>query len=213
MVDIDFVLFDLDGVLVDACEWHYEALNMALKEHGYPEISRNAHESTYNGLPTRIKLQMMNVPKEIAEKINEEKQRHTIDVIRKNAILMSEKIELHQHLKSLGIKIACVTNSIRDTAIEMLTATGQIPFIDLIVTNEMVNRNKPYPDCYNLAIGKMNANPKKCICVEDSMFGLQAAKSSLAEYIWKVDNSTKVTKESYTNFVDGLYYYKELCRF
>ncbi len=60
MTKITAVLFDLDGVLVDATEWHYEALNRALGLFGY-SISRHDHLSTYNGLPTRKKLEMLSV--------------------------------------------------------------------------------------------------------------------------------------------------------
>ena len=55
MTRISVVLFDLDGVLVDATEWHYEALNRALRLFGF-DISRYEHLSAYNGLPTRKKL-------------------------------------------------------------------------------------------------------------------------------------------------------------
>ena len=52
MSRISCVLFDLDGVLVDATEWHYEALNRALRLFGF-DITRYEHLSSYNGLPTR----------------------------------------------------------------------------------------------------------------------------------------------------------------
>jgi hypothetical protein len=59
---ITAVLFDLDGVLVDATEWHYEALNHALGLFGF-DITRYEHLSSYNGLPTRRKLEMLSVEK------------------------------------------------------------------------------------------------------------------------------------------------------
>src|SRR5258708_12894956 len=59
---IKAILFDLDGVLVDATEWHYEALNRALGLFGY-NIARFEHLTTYNGLPTRKKLEMLSVEK------------------------------------------------------------------------------------------------------------------------------------------------------
>ncbi len=62
MTRISCVLFDLDGVLVDATEWHYEALNRALALFGF-DITRYEHLSDYNGLPTRKKLQMLSVEK------------------------------------------------------------------------------------------------------------------------------------------------------
>ena len=47
---VQAILFDLDGVLVDACDWHYLALNEALKGIGVAPISREDHVTTYNGL-------------------------------------------------------------------------------------------------------------------------------------------------------------------
>ena len=69
---IKVILFDLDGVLVDACEWHYLALNRALKECGLSEISEQDHVKKFNGLPTRVKLKMMNISDNDITKINEE---------------------------------------------------------------------------------------------------------------------------------------------
>ena len=55
---IKAVIFDMDGVLIDAREWHYEALNRALRLFGM-EISRTDHLTTFDGLPTRRKLEML----------------------------------------------------------------------------------------------------------------------------------------------------------
>jgi beta-phosphoglucomutase len=197
---ITAVLFDLDGVLVDACEWHYEALNAALIGAGYPPIGREDHLSTFNGLPTRVKLKMLDVTDDMIAVINDQKQKHTLDIIRSNANIMLEKIELHRYLKSNGIKIVCVTNSIEETAKEMLIATGQMPYIDLLVSNEQVKRNKPYPDCYNHAINTLGVDPRSCLCVEDSPKGIQAATSSIAGHLWVVTDPTKVTLKNYLNF-------------
>ena len=53
---IKAVLFDMDGVLIDARDWHYEALNKALAIFGM-EINRYDHLVTYDGLPTKKKLE------------------------------------------------------------------------------------------------------------------------------------------------------------
>lgn len=204
---ISAVLFDLDGVLVDACDWHYEALNSALISFGYPIIDRESHITTYNGLPTRVKLQMLGISDEVSDQINKEKQNITLEIIRNTARVMEEKIELHEYLKSRGIKIACVTNSIQQTAKEMLISTGQMPYIDLLVSNEMVDRNKPYPDCYNHAIKTLGVDAQQCLCVEDSPKGIKAAVSSLAGHLWVVTDTTKVTKKNFIEFMEG-----ETCR-
>ena len=53
---IKAILYDLDGVLVDATEWHYESLNIALKEIAGFIIERSEHVSTFNGIPTKKKM-------------------------------------------------------------------------------------------------------------------------------------------------------------
>ena len=57
---IKLIVFDLDGVLVDAKELHYQALNRALEKIDKKYIiHREEHLSTYDGLPTRKKLQLL----------------------------------------------------------------------------------------------------------------------------------------------------------
>ena len=58
---LQLVIFDLDGVLVDACEWHRVAFNQALREISDYEISEQEHIEIYNGLPTAKKLDMLNL--------------------------------------------------------------------------------------------------------------------------------------------------------
>ena len=78
------VVFDMDGVLIDAREWHYEALNRALGLLGY-EISRYEHLSSYDGLPTKRKLQMLTVerglPAELHGFLNSLKQQYTLETV------------------------------------------------------------------------------------------------------------------------------------
>lgn len=62
MSDIKLVLFDMDGVLIDAREWHYDALNKALELFGYT-ITRQEHENFYDGLPTKVKLEHLSKEK------------------------------------------------------------------------------------------------------------------------------------------------------
>lgn len=195
------VFFDLDGVLVDACDWHYEALNSALLENGHPSICKEDHISTYNGLPTSVKLKMLGMTTEDSLIISQRKQHHTLATIKKFAHIMTEKIELLSYLKQNNILIVCVTNSIRETATEMLNKTGQLQFFDLLVSNEDVTRNKPYPDCYIHAMEKLKINPNEIVCVEDSDKGVEAVLSSGAKYLWRVKNSTEVVLENFRRFV------------
>ena len=74
------IFFDMDGVLVDARDLHYEALNAALAPFGLP-ISRDAHLTTFDGLSTRQKLvilsETLGLPTGLHDLIHELKQQHT----------------------------------------------------------------------------------------------------------------------------------------
>jgi len=201
---INAILFDLDGVLVDACDWHYEALNKALVSSGHDPISREDHLEKYNGLPTHVKLEMLGIKKEEAEKINKLKQDLTLETIKENAKEMKEKIDLHSALKSAGIKIGCVTNSIRQTAEEMLSRTGQLEFMDILVTNEDVQKNKPSPDCYNLAIKKLGVDPLTVLCVEDSEKGILAVMNSMAKHLLAVEKTSDVDIHTFKDVLKDL---------
>lgn len=202
MNKIKAVLFDLDGVLVDACEWHYESLNKALSCLGLNPISREDHINKYNGLPTSVKLNLLKINEEVSKKIWLKKQYYTMEEIRNNSKIESNHIELLSYLRQNDIKIACVTNSIRETAHAMLKYTGQYDYIDIVVTNEDVINNKPNPECYNYAIQKLDVDPNMSICVEDSPTGIKAAQDSVVKMLWKVKDSNDVNLKLYRKFID-----------
>ncbi len=176
------VVFDLDGVLVDACEWHRAALNQALKEICNYEISMQDHYTTFNGIPTKVKLQKLTemeiLKQEHHQKVYERKQQITIETIDKSANYRKEKVDMIHSLRSRGYYIACFTNSIRETAIMMLDKTGVLEHLDYLVTNEDVAESKPSPEGYLFLVEKFNVNKNNVIIVEDSPKGIAAAKAS-----------------------------------
>ena len=192
---IKLVIFDMDGVLVDACEWHRIALNEALKEVCNYEISLEEHYKTFNGIPTKVKLQKLSemniVEKKLFEKIENIKQEKTIEAIQKYAFPREEKISLMKFLKEKNIKIACCTNSIKKTTNLMLKKTGIFNYIDLIITNQDVKNPKPDPEGYELCMKIMNICKENCIIIEDSPKGIEAAIKSGAKVI-KVNNVEQV---------------------
>ena len=191
----ELAIFDMDGVLVDACEWHRVALNEALIEVCGFKITIDDHISTFNGIPTREKLKVLvnqgKVDQQLIEKIESLKQEKTVDIIEKHANLRKEKIDLIKNLKSNGLKVACYTNSVRFTAELMLMKTGVLDLLDLLITNQDVNNPKPHPEGYLRCMEILNTPASKCVIIEDSPKGIQAAIQSGAEVI-KVENADDV---------------------
>ena len=180
---IKAIFFDLDGVLVDACDWHYHSLNDALEFHKGFRISYEDHIDKYNGLPTSVKLDMLGISQEEKESIWRMKQDRTLENIKMYGSTDKYKIRMLTQLKEEGYNLVCVTNSIRETAIEMLRSTGQLELFDFIITNEDVENNKPHPDCYILAMNKLGLTKEECLIVEDSPKGKQSAYASGAKVL------------------------------
>ena len=178
---IKAVIFDMDGVLIDAKEWHYEALNRALGLFGY-EISRYDHLVTYDGLPTSKKLEMLSMEKGMPQRlhkfINELKQQYTIDKIFTDCHPMFHHEYALSKLKSEGYSIAVASNSIRKTVELMMEKSNLLPYLDFFLSNQDVRRAKPDPEIYNVAIGRLGLAPDECLVVEDNKNGIQAGKSA-----------------------------------
>lgn len=194
---IKALLYDLDGVLVNATEWHYESLNMALQEVAGFVIKRDEHISTFNGIPTMKKLEILHeqgrLANELFQKVWDKKQEKTFEVIEKSATIDQTKTRLHKGTSKY--KKVCVTNSIRKSALMMLEKTGQLEFMDLVISNEDVWCPKPFPEGYIRAMIQLDVKPKECLIVEDSPKGIEAAKWSGGN-VYEVAGFHEVTLEN-----------------
>lgn len=189
---VKLIIFDLDGVLVDAKGIHYDALNEALgKKYA---ISWNEHLSIYDGLKTFQKLDLLterkNLPQSSHKSIWEEKQKLTLLKLKE---LEPDKslIELMGSLSSSGYKLAVCSNSIRKTVLTVLSKLGIIEFMDYILSNEDVQNSKPHPEMYWRAISKLGCLPEETLIVEDSPHGLVAASRAKA-HVLRVKNPSEV---------------------
>ena len=193
---VKLVIFDLDGVLVEAKNIHYDALNKALGE-DY-SIPWNEHLSLYDGLKTFQKLDMLTkekgLPIEDHKRVWEWKQHFTLQMLKE----LKPNISLQKLMESLisdGYKLAVASNSIRKTVVTVLAKLGIIEYFDLIISNEDVLNSKPHPEMYWTAMSKMKCLPEETLIVEDSPYGLLAASRSKS-YILRVKNPKEVTIKS-----------------
>ena len=176
------VIFDLDGVLIDSRELHYEALNEALARVDEKYIiTRDEHLSRYDGLNTTKKLKMLTedkgLPAQFYDQIWQDKQTATFDLIRHCPKNSSAKYTMEQ-LKLHGWKMAVASNSIRETVRIALDSLGVLGLVDYYVSNEDVKYTKPYPEMYWKCMISVGALPKNTIIVEDSHIGREGALNS-----------------------------------
>ena len=205
---IKLVIFDLDGVLVEARSFHYEAMNRALAsvDEKYV-IGKEEHLSKYDGLSTRKKLAILTKEKGLSEEhyntVWEAKQTSTHDIIREKVNPEDHQhiISCLSHLKNEGYTVYCASNSIGSTVKLMLLRAGYMEYIDSFFSNQDVRSPKPHPEIYMRAMLHAGVSPKETLVVEDSHIGRKAAHESGA-YVMGVKNPDDVNIKNITKAIN-----------
>lgn len=193
------IIFDMDGVLIDARPLHFHAFNTAVAAFGSQYVlSWAEHQAYYDGLPTWAKLRLLSSNKGFP------RDRWTLAWETKQAIsaLMVEQLfpdpakrEMLLQLKRDGHVLACASNSIRATVDRMLTQANLLDLFDCVVGNdEPGNEAKPNPRCFEQTMEVLEHSPEVTWIVEDSVPGLEAARLSGAHVI-PVSSPDEVTYE------------------
>lgn len=172
------IVFDMDGVLVDARQWHFDALNRALRLFGH-QISQDEHESAFDGLPTRVKLGMLverhGLPRGLCPFLNELKQIYTLEIVHQSCRPNFVHEFALSRLKADGYRLALASNSIRESVDVMMTKTHLGGYLEFTLSNEDVSAPKPNPEIYRHAVTRLGLQPMECLVVEDNHNGVQAA--------------------------------------
>ena len=183
---IKAVIFDMDGVLIEAKDWHYKALNRALGLFGQA-ISRYDHLVTFDGLPTITKLDMLTLerglPKKLHEFINELKQKYTIELVHQHCKPRFDHEYALSKPKSQGYRIGCGSNSVRQSIEIMLQKSDLMKYMETVVSAQEVSEPKPSPEMYEKIISNFNLTPQECLIIEDNENGIKAAKASGAHVL------------------------------
>lgn len=183
---IKAIIFDMDGVLIEAKDWHYEALNRALRLFGY-EISRYDHLTTFDGLPTKKKLEMLSLesglPTELHAFINEMKQLYTIEQVHIRCKPRFNHEYALSKLKADGYKLGVASNSIRETVELMMLKSSLDIYFDAMLSTADITHAKPHPDIYIEAMSRLGVEPSETLVVEDNENGIRAATAAGAHVL------------------------------
>lgn len=195
---IKAIVFDMDGVLIEAKDWHYEALNKALRLFGY-EISRYDHLVTYDGLPTAKKMEMLSLekglPRGLHQFINDMKQSYTVDQVNLHCTPRFFHEYALSRLKAEGYRLAVASNSIRSSIQLMMEKSNLISYLEFFLSNQDVVKPKPDPEIYTTAITRLGLTPREVMVVEDNHNGIEAATRAGA-HVMKVETVYDVNYEN-----------------
>ena len=207
MKKVELVVFDMDGLLIDS-ERGMWLVNekRAVEELGYPfsyELITSLMGSSMNEYKRLIVDYYGNsFP---IDKYYNMVFEYCQSMIKENKInLMKGAIELLDFLKENDIKMRVATSTPKDTAIQILTNLNLINYFDEVFSGEQVEKGKPYPDIYNLAIGGVDKD--SVLIFEDGHNGSRAAIASGAHLIIVPDIAmlTKEDKEEAFRVIESL---------
>jgi HAD superfamily hydrolase (TIGR01509 family) len=182
-------IFDLDGVLIDSKDLHFEALNSALKEISTDYvISYQEHVSQYDGLPTLKKLELLTLNKGLPSNLHNDiwllKQKYTNSLLKEMNLYDNGLEQLFLFLKNHNNSIAVASNCIRSTLDIALTRLGIKNFVDYSISSEDVKFPKPNPEMFWKCMSDLEKSPANTFIIEDSPVGLSAAENSGANVIF-----------------------------
>ena len=203
---IEAVVFDMDGVLVEAREWHYQALNRALEQVGH-HIARQEHLARFDGLPTATKLEMLSadrgLPRDLHAFICERKQAYTMEILLSRCAPGFGHEDTLSRLREMNYKLAVATNSTRQTLDVVMQKTRLGPYMHAMVSASEVSRPKPDPEIYRAAFARLGVDPHACLVVEDNEKGVRAARSAQA-HVLQVAGCEQVTLDNILERIDGI---------
>ncbi len=203
---IDTIIFDLDGVLINSKNTHFESLNRALSDNKVKyQISYEDHLKNFDGLPTIKKLEILNkkklVPKKLNNKIKFKKNKYTREILKRNLIYDKKIYSLFQKL-SKKYKIGIATNAIEETLKIAIKNLKISKFINYSISTENIKNSKPHPEIYLRSIVNLNSKPKNTLVLEDSHNGRMAAKEAGAR-LMPIKSLEDVTYKNIINFIEN----------
>jgi HAD superfamily hydrolase (TIGR01509 family) len=181
------IIFDLDGVLVDSKEIHFNSLNLALSEVDKRfVISKAEQDGIFEGLTTKSKLKILTQTRGLSEELHQKiwlsKQKYSSAMFSSISV-DTELVSLFKIIKMSDIKIAVASNSIRSTVDNCLSALGVLDYADYTISNEEVIEPKPNPEIYIKCFSHFGITSADAVVFEDSQIGIAAANSSKAKVV------------------------------
>jgi beta-phosphoglucomutase len=170
------VLWDLDGVLVDTSSFHFEAWRRLMAEMGR-ELSEEEFRATFGRRNSEILRRWLpDLSDREIDRLSERKEA----IFRE---LLPEKIPLLPGVRRLTMELAdagaaqAVASSTPRANLEVVLPRLGLP-IAAYVGAEDVSRGKPHPEVFLKAAEKLSVPPARCVVIEDSVAGVEAARGA-----------------------------------
>lgn len=176
------VIFDMDGVLVDSEPLYYRADQKMFADLGVPFTKEDVHGLV--GVNSRAGAAgILKRHPELCYSLEEMDAIYRASLL--NALKTSEELCLIpgvfnwvKQLRADGYRVAVASSSTAPMVAYIMERFGLDQMMDAVINGEMVRVAKPDPEIFLLAAQKIDVRPEHCTVIEDSTFGIRAAKAA-----------------------------------
>ena len=172
------VLWDLDGTLTDTMSGHFRAWREVLADEGHA-LSWEAFAASFGQRNDTALCSMLDteLPASEVERISAIKEERFRALVREEGLELLPGVAARLRAsRDAGWQQALVTSAPRANAETMLDVLGITEFFSVVVTGDDVALGKPHPEPFLMAADALNVPPSRCLVVEDSPSGIEAAR-------------------------------------
>lgn len=181
------IVFDCDGVLVDSEPLHYRAFQEVLRPFGlcfdYSQYlekfigfdDRETFIEAFQGVQPPLTREML-------LRLIEDKARSLERILSGGIETFPGVVELVRHLADRGVPLAVASGALKHEVEGFIRALGLNGAFSAVVTADEVERSKPDPETYRVAVKRLGANTGRpwlscadCMAIEDTPAGIRSA--------------------------------------
>ncbi|MFI4911443.1 MAG: HAD family hydrolase [Sedimentisphaeraceae bacterium JB056] len=192
---IKAVIFDFDGVIADSEELHFRAFNQTLASYGVL-VDQKVYWQKYLGFTDREAYEQMSIDHGLnftdskIEWLIDEKAVVFDQLVHSDGVIIDGVLDFLKHLKDSNIPMAICSGATLSDIESVFESTKKRLGIDLakhfevIVTADEVKNGKPDPEGYLITVEKLREilgvelEASDCVVIEDSHWGIEAAKAA-----------------------------------
>lgn len=209
------VIFDMDGVLVDS-ESHQQKV---IGDYFFNETNYDVNKLKLNKfVGSSGELEVWKLVFEEYDTSDDEFKRISEDLYKYmdehrpeyKEILNDNAHEIIKWLKEHGFKLGIASSSYKEEINRMLTETGLTNYFDYVLSGESFKQSKPCPDIYNAMVNMLGVEKEKCLVIEDSYYGIQAAVNANIDVVALKDNKLGINQSNCKTFINNLIEIKDL---
>lgn len=184
-LEVETVMLDLDGTIIDSVGIYYEIVKVTLKELNLPAVSTaQIRQANQNGRFLWEKLfpvEMFGDQAHLQDEAWAIARRISPDMFKQRVTLLPGAAAALRRIADCGLKLAVVTSTPRQNMpakLEPLRAAGVFDLLQEIITADDTDRRKPEPDPLRECCRRLAAEPVKSVYIGDTLIDMQSGKAA-----------------------------------